>query len=657
MAYPRLYDITYSYAGFQQSQGDNSFPGTQLDADLAGLQDSIGAVAGFVKGITRSNGSLANGIVTYDSLSPGLQTAGLMPATAWAAATSYAGGASVVQNSALYRALVAHTSGLFATDLAAGKWLFIGTLPVLSKAEQTDAEAGTDDVLYMTPLKTKQSFTANFAAAKAAQADAEAGTDDAKYMTALKTRQVVEILFQLPTRAGTLAFWNTAGAAPLASTPAYHGSNPGSAALYSLIPDPPVGYSGFYNGLQISQGAAFSASQQYLGGAVPVRQGIVGTSVIPANDSTTWQAAGVAGYAHAAVAGTGRNVVGLYGQGSTSVANGNVFGGNTLAVNNDGSTSTVGFDVNYITAFEFNINLWKKSGGADPVVTGGHVYGITIAASGNITGQIAGSAAIVANALCVANSVPWNYGFQTYDGAATVGVQLGTNGAGNNVNGQPLRSTGRDAGGTARTVDIHGDPNGALILAPDSASTVVAHLSGIGGATVFQTGNVFGNAKINVPALSTAGVLTNDASGNFQSMPALSVALGGTGTNKGLRLIGGGNSGATSMAAAQTRYVGVATLDAAESNVYLPLPFGCTIKNLTVFAQGSPGVGEAYTATLMKTGVATALTCQITAGLNTASDTTHSATFVQGDRYSLKVVSSAGAASTNISWSVEIDPT
>ncbi len=304
----------------------------------------------------------------------------------------------------------------------------------------------------------------------------------------------------------------------------YAPANPANAAIYSASDDPPVGYSGFYNALQISQGAPMPANQQYLGGAVPVRQAIVGTSVIPATDTTTWQAAGVAGYARGDIAGTGRNLVGIFGQATTTVANANLFGGNALAVNNDGSTSTVGFDANYVTAFEFNVNLWKKSGGADPTILGGHVYGITVAGSGNIAGQIAGSAGVVVNQMCVATNIPWNFAFQTYDGAATIGVSLGTNGTGNNVNGQPLRSTGRDAGGTAHTIDVHCDPNGALILAPDGASTVVAHLSGIGGSTVFQTGNVFGNAKINVPALATAGVITNDASGNFISTTSLGLA-------------------------------------------------------------------------------------------------------------------------------------
>lgn len=130
MAYPTIYDVTYSYTGFQVSQGNNSFPGTQIDADLAGLEASINSLSTFVQTAIRSDKALNNGIVTYDSLSTSLQTAGLTPAAAWVTATAYAINFNVIQNSTLYRSLVAHTSGVFATDLAAGKWVLVTTLPV-----------------------------------------------------------------------------------------------------------------------------------------------------------------------------------------------------------------------------------------------------------------------------------------------------------------------------------------------------------------------------------------------------------------------------------------------------------------------------------------------------------------------------------------------
>lgn len=128
MAYPTLYDVTYSYTGFQQAQGNNSFPGTQLDADLAGLEAGTESLATFVQGVMRSDGALNNGIVTFDSLSPALQTAGIAPATAWLTGVSYKVNATVAINGNVYRTPTAHTSGVFAVDLTAGKWVFVVTL-------------------------------------------------------------------------------------------------------------------------------------------------------------------------------------------------------------------------------------------------------------------------------------------------------------------------------------------------------------------------------------------------------------------------------------------------------------------------------------------------------------------------------------------------
>jgi hypothetical protein len=125
MPYPTLYDVTYNYTGFQQAQGNNTFPGTQLDADLAGLDTNIENLSTFMQGVMRSDGALQNGIVTFDSLSASLQVAGLAPASAWLTGTSYLVGNAVTINSNLYRCLIPHTSGIFAADLAAVKWVLI----------------------------------------------------------------------------------------------------------------------------------------------------------------------------------------------------------------------------------------------------------------------------------------------------------------------------------------------------------------------------------------------------------------------------------------------------------------------------------------------------------------------------------------------------
>lgn len=56
MAYPTIYDIEYSYTGFSASLGDGSFPGTQLDADLAGLDTGQQNIVNFMQSFVRSDG-------------------------------------------------------------------------------------------------------------------------------------------------------------------------------------------------------------------------------------------------------------------------------------------------------------------------------------------------------------------------------------------------------------------------------------------------------------------------------------------------------------------------------------------------------------------------------------------------------------------------
>lgn len=53
--------------------------------------------------------------------------------TAWATSTAYTAGQARVSGLECYRCLVSHTSGTFATDLSAGKWLLMPVLEVLNE--------------------------------------------------------------------------------------------------------------------------------------------------------------------------------------------------------------------------------------------------------------------------------------------------------------------------------------------------------------------------------------------------------------------------------------------------------------------------------------------------------------------------------------------
>lgn len=152
--------LDYSYSAFQQAQGDNSFPGTQLDNDLANLKQAIDETIDFTGRVVRSDGALQNGIVTQASLSSELQI-GVRPPTPWLTGTAYALNDTVTTENGLYACLAAHTAGTFATDLAAGRWALLFELTSLATpADGSITTAKLDDEAVTTAKLDDGSVTA-----------------------------------------------------------------------------------------------------------------------------------------------------------------------------------------------------------------------------------------------------------------------------------------------------------------------------------------------------------------------------------------------------------------------------------------------------------------------------------------------------------------
>ncbi|MDI3560238.1 hypothetical protein [Bradyrhizobium sp. Arg816] len=125
MSYPTKYTRQYDYVAYQNANPNRPLPATSIHADLNAVALSTVETADFLKKSLRSDGALMNGSVGVDQLDPDLLAAGMAPAYAWATGTQYAVAEAVIANNGLYRCAVAHTSGVFAADLAAGKWVFI----------------------------------------------------------------------------------------------------------------------------------------------------------------------------------------------------------------------------------------------------------------------------------------------------------------------------------------------------------------------------------------------------------------------------------------------------------------------------------------------------------------------------------------------------
>jgi hypothetical protein len=122
---PPAYNRSFSFSNFQAQNPTGVPPGSSIDLELNNVKANSDGVLANLALIQRDDGALANGSVSFDQLSPALQTAGLAPALPWVTGTAYAVNASVTSGSAFYRCLIAHTAGTFATDLAAGNWILI----------------------------------------------------------------------------------------------------------------------------------------------------------------------------------------------------------------------------------------------------------------------------------------------------------------------------------------------------------------------------------------------------------------------------------------------------------------------------------------------------------------------------------------------------
>lgn len=70
MAYPSKRALNYSYTGFATGQGDNSFPGTSVDTDLANIKASVDEVIDFIELFARSDGIVrASALIGADDIS------------------------------------------------------------------------------------------------------------------------------------------------------------------------------------------------------------------------------------------------------------------------------------------------------------------------------------------------------------------------------------------------------------------------------------------------------------------------------------------------------------------------------------------------------------------------------------------------------------
>lgn len=140
MAQPTPYDPATDFSGEELANagGRSTVDTAALDAELAAVGLTTDQILVNLALNQRDDGEIRDGRVKLHTLATAVlalfaATAGT-PRGAWGTATAYALRDVVTQNTNTYLCCVAHTSGVFATDLAAVKWLLItlGTAPAAS---------------------------------------------------------------------------------------------------------------------------------------------------------------------------------------------------------------------------------------------------------------------------------------------------------------------------------------------------------------------------------------------------------------------------------------------------------------------------------------------------------------------------------------------
>lgn len=138
MAQPPAYNRLVSFTNLESADPSGQPPGSDLDGEFNLIKQTLDAVLTNLALIQRDDGKLLDATVQTHTLSSDVLT--LMASTtftvrgAWVGGTAYSKGDVVLQGGIVYVCFVAHTAGVFATDLAAGDW---GSLTTSSNAATT----------------------------------------------------------------------------------------------------------------------------------------------------------------------------------------------------------------------------------------------------------------------------------------------------------------------------------------------------------------------------------------------------------------------------------------------------------------------------------------------------------------------------------------
>lgn len=183
MSQPTPYAPAYNFTNYQSSNPTVPLPADKVDTELANIATSVNEAITNLGLIQRDDGALANQSVGTDQLRPDTSV-GLVSLSNWLTSTSYPANQGVWEGSIVYRCLLAHTSGVFATDLAASKWVVLADFTTPVSAANTSAAAAAASATASAGSASAASASAGAAALSATNAGLSATAAAASAATA-----------------------------------------------------------------------------------------------------------------------------------------------------------------------------------------------------------------------------------------------------------------------------------------------------------------------------------------------------------------------------------------------------------------------------------------------------------------------------------------
>lgn len=141
MAQPTKYVPAFNFGDAQAADPTAPVPGEKIDVEYLRVKRTLDEILANLALIQRDDTAVANKTIGFDQLKDELNGFGFNPPSPWVSAKQYVARDTVFAGDAFYRCEVAHTSGVFAADLAAGRWLLVADFTASNAAAAASAAA------------------------------------------------------------------------------------------------------------------------------------------------------------------------------------------------------------------------------------------------------------------------------------------------------------------------------------------------------------------------------------------------------------------------------------------------------------------------------------------------------------------------------------